>query len=192
MAFADPLPTLQGMDKVILVLVVGGIAVVAAKFRYDAGRDRRDTLQRIATEHESRGSLSPTADLFRDAGVPVPDPIEAAAPATLNPASPAGPAERPPPVDLARVLDGIHWPVDLAPLHPGDPHLMVMASDAAPAVVRAALDTEFRRLDVEVQWDGTGVAQIVGHGGRVSMTIHEHAPEGASGAGGSRVEFISS
>jgi len=80
-----------------LLLLFAAIGVAVVKFRADAARSRKEVLARLSEEREVRGDYSPTAELFREVGVPVPEPVLATAPAAAPPPpAPVPPAPAPP------------------------------------------------------------------------------------------------
>ena len=167
MGIGDLPPSLNAMDKVILFVIVIAIVVVAVKLRSDAAKSRKATVQRISQEYEARDSLSPTADLFRETGVPVPDALAPSTPAAAEPAT----ATALPSADLATVFTGIHLPVSLTPVDAGDPHHMTLQSPADPVTVRRALDDELHELGAAVTWDEAGHGEIHNNGGRVAVRV---------------------
>ena len=56
----------------VVLLIVCAAGLVMSWLRYDAGRQRRATTARLA-EEATTSTLSPTEELFRAEGVPIPE-----------------------------------------------------------------------------------------------------------------------
>ena len=59
------------MQQVVFLVVAAVIGVVVFRLRSAAAGERKAVMARIADEREARGDYSPTAELFREAGVTV-------------------------------------------------------------------------------------------------------------------------
>jgi hypothetical protein len=162
------------MDKLILLVVLGAIVAVVSKYRMDAARSRKDTMKRITEDHQSRTTLSPTADLFREAGVPVPDELAAAEPTGAGTA----PVVATPTTDLATIFEGISFPDGLIAAEGVDPHRMTMSSPDEPTTVASDLAAEVRKIGGVVEWQSEGHGEVANRGGRAVVTV-ESDPDGS-------------
>src|SRR5690606_20156908 len=60
------------MQQLIFLLLAAGIGLAVFKLRGDAAKERKAVLSRLAEERDLHGGdYSPTAELFREAGVPL-------------------------------------------------------------------------------------------------------------------------
>lgn len=188
------------METLGLLLLFAAVGVAVVKFRADAARSRKEVLARLSEEREVRGDYSPTAELFREVGVPVPEPILATTPAAaLPPPAPAPPAPAPPaptshvptagadgPVSplsappsppapthhLTNVFRGIRMPAELAPLGEMTPTVAAFVTRRAAREVRDGLAAELARLGAQVSWPEPTVALVVRDGHSAMMAIH--------------------
>lgn len=154
------------MEKVVLLVILAAIVIAVAKVKSDLSSSRKETLQRINIEHEAKGSLSPTADLFRESGVPVPEAMAEASASNGGSVSTM--------VDLATIFAGITLPASMSTLDAPDPHHLVLSSPDSASAVHDTLDAEFTRLGLDVTW-ASDVFGSVTHsaGGAASVTIAE-------------------
>lgn len=72
------------MKVVLLVAVIGIVVVMVTKVRADTRRMRLTVTQELR-QAELAGTFSPTAALFREEGVPLPDGIDAGLSRTVEP-----------------------------------------------------------------------------------------------------------
>jgi len=72
------------MKVILLVAVVGVVVVLVAKVRAETRRMRLDVTAQLK-QSELAGTFSPTAALFRDEGVPLPEGIDAGLSRTVEP-----------------------------------------------------------------------------------------------------------
>jgi hypothetical protein len=109
---------------VLLILVAAAVGIVA-RVRYAAKQQRETVLARLSSETASTAPLSPTEELFRSEGIPVPDELRRGLVGGL-PGGGLSPAPSAPPVP-----------------RPSVPHL----ASSAPAPASAAVVAD-RRLDL--------------------------------------------
>ena len=57
------------MEKLLVLVILLGLAVLVFKLRGDAAKERKAVMARLAAERDERGDYSPTAELFREVGV---------------------------------------------------------------------------------------------------------------------------
>jgi hypothetical protein len=165
---------------VLLILVAAAVGIVA-RVRYTAKQQRETVLARLSSETAAAAPLSPTEELFRSEGIPVPDELRRGlvgglAGGALSPTPPAPPV--PPPSvphlassgaapasaavvadrrpDLTALLAGMEPPAGLVPLV--DPattaHDVVTFTGARELRndLPDLLGTELERLGWEVSW----------------------------------------
>lgn len=186
------------MESAALVLVLVAVAIGLLKMHFDARRDRREAIGRLAEEGIFSGA-SPTERLFREEGVPVPDAMRdglvspiSVPEKDLRRAGALRPAEAdgtPPTVDepvtptpvageLDGALQGVRLPCGLAPLT-GVPtgaagRVANFVTDVARrAELHDALDAELRRMGMEVVWTDPTTALARGGRGAVMVRVHE-------------------
>ena len=59
------------MQQVGLLLAAAVVAVILTKLRSQAAKERKVVMARLTEERAQLGDYSPTAELFREAGVPL-------------------------------------------------------------------------------------------------------------------------
>lgn len=69
MGFQGITHILDGMEKLLVLVILLGLAALVFKLRGDAAKERKAVMARLATERAERGDYSPTAELFREVGV---------------------------------------------------------------------------------------------------------------------------
>jgi len=98
------LPSLIRVKFFLLLILIAVVTAVVMKYRVTARRDRNEVMARLDAERKEFGIVSPTAELFREVGVPVPPELRAglvgdvapiAPPPAPTPAPPAPSAEAP-------------------------------------------------------------------------------------------------
>lgn len=72
------------MKFILLVAALGIVVVVVIRVRADTRKMRLDVTEQLK-QSELAGSFSPTATLFRDEGIPLPDGIDAGLSRTVEP-----------------------------------------------------------------------------------------------------------
>ena len=95
MGIADSVPTLSRMKYFLLLVVIAIPTVVVLRYRVGARRDRTEVMARLTAERQQFGIVSPTAELFREVGVPVPDELRAGLVGDVAPLSPPSPLTPP-------------------------------------------------------------------------------------------------
>ena len=133
------------MEKLLVLVILLGLAVLVFKLRGDAAKERKAVMARLAAERDERGDYSPTAELFREVGVHhVPD---APLPRSFPTAEFPQPARAEAGADLS---DGFPpaFPAAFPPM-PADPSTIgsAPAPAAAAPVTPAVPDPEFAGRD---------------------------------------------
>ncbi|MFN8053277.1 MAG: hypothetical protein U0Q22_17680 [Acidimicrobiales bacterium] len=190
------------MQQIVFLFLATCIGVVVFKLRSNAARERKSVMERLATERTERGDYSPTAELFREAGVPTFErlsdlaiaPVDTIAPVeTVVPVVAAEPTpettepsddaldDLPAPTgepaasvssDLRTLYRGIAMPAGLRPLGPLAPEGASFVTGAAPSDVHAGLDAEFERLGCSTRWVAPTIAETERNGERGLVTIY--------------------
>ena len=133
------------MEKLLVLVILLGLAVLVFKLRGDAAKERKAVMARLTAERDERGDYSPTAELFREVGVQhVPD---APLPRSFPTAEFPQPARAEAGADLP---DGFPpaFPAAFPPM-PADPSTIgsAPAPAAAAPVTPATPDPEFAGRD---------------------------------------------
>ncbi len=172
------------MTGYVVLLIVSLIGLAMSWFRFQAGRSRRETTARLAAESDG-GVISPTEELFRAEGVPIPDAMRhGLSTAPPPPTQKLGPMlqaaaqtarsslgqvrttvapllER---SDLDALVAGVQLPCDLAPLpgdEPGpDGGVTFVTSVDQRDELRDELHTAFARIGCSVRWSDDDSATI--------------------------------
>jgi len=171
--------TLRAMQQVVFLVVAVAVSVVIFKLRGDAARERKAVMARLDAERQERGDYSPTAELFREAGINTDTaPPPAPARSVLREHHPGGALAGQNEVgsdaggDLRALFKGISMPAGLKPLGPLAPVSANFVTSAAPSEVHAGLEAEFARLACEARWVEPTVAQTERNGMRGLVTIY--------------------
>jgi hypothetical protein len=169
----------------VVLLIVCLVGLVLSWLRYDAGRKRRETTARLESETPGGVVASPTEELFRSEGIPVPDAMrQGLATAPSEPTVKLGPmlqaaaqtarqglgqirlpssplTER---SDLDALVSGVELPCELAPLvaetaQPGSPAVFVTGKERQ-GELHDELHTAFARIGCSVRWTDDSNAAI--------------------------------
>ena len=159
--FALTTPSLDAMQTVVVLVLMSGVGIAVFRFRSVAARDRKEVLARLSTEHQERGDYSPTAELFREVGVPVPAEY-ASALASTAPGLATGTATAT--GDLTTLFRGIQMPVGLTPLGDLGETTATFSTTATPKEVQSALVQELERIGALAAWPEPSVAQVSRNG----------------------------
>jgi len=195
------------MTALVALLLATVALMVIFKVRSDASASRKEVLARLRAESEASGVVSPTAELFREVGVPISDELAAnlvdapvTAPAqggtriqtvieTLQPnrsdlstaAVPAAPSA------FATFLAGIVLPSGLVPLASAanDTSIAFVTTQAERPTLAQALTDELGKIQLTTRWIDGSTAQIQGPEGLALVSIydrpeHVREPDGSA------------
>jgi hypothetical protein len=191
------------MTGYVVLLIVCAAGLALSLLRYDAGKKRRETTARLAEEMKSSPTVSPTEELFRSEGVPVPDAMlaglasaPAPAPPKIGPMIqaaaqnarqglgqlrvPTGPDQER--SDLDSLVKGVELPCDLAPLvadGPSTEGAVFVTATAHRDELHDELHTAFARIGCSVNWADNSTAAIRRgpFSGRLSIEAMPERPE---------------
>jgi hypothetical protein len=179
------------MERVIFLIVAAAIAFAIWRMRSGFARERKTVMARLDAERSERGDYSPTAELFREAGVrhdpdgripidmsrvgfvePPEDPADILPELDLPMAPPTEDELVIPAGDLRQLLKGISMPAGLRPLGPLVPENASFVTDAPATEVHEGLDSELARLGCSARWVEPTVAEAERNGERGLITIY--------------------
>lgn len=197
------------MQQLIFLVLAAGIGLAVFKLRGDAAKERKAVLSRLEAERDLHGgNYSPTAELFREVGVPMvttangaptferlsdlqqadaftpaADDLDELPAPTGAPAIDGRPQDREQhstPGDIRALLRGIKMPAVLRPLGPLSPHDASFVAHATSSdEVRDRLERELGRLGCDHRWVTPTTAEIERNGERGEITIDAGTEPGA-------------
>lgn len=98
MAIRIRLPSLIWVKFFLLLVLIAVVTAVVMKYRVTARRERNEVMARLDAERKEFGVVSPTAELFREVGVPVPPELRAGLVGDVAPVAPSPPTSVAPPL----------------------------------------------------------------------------------------------